>query len=109
MKIYIAGKITGLELVDAQAKFTKAESLLRACGHESVNPMAKVSKRFGYSWADYMKEDIPLLLACDAIYLLPDWGESKGARLEKIIAEELGMELIYETRTAETALRLLAA
>lgn len=95
MKIYIAGKITGCNAFEAEQKFAKAEMDLKAAGHRPVNPMAKVSEQYNYSWADYMKEDIPLLLVCDAIYLLPDWNESKGARLEKHIAEELGMNLIY--------------
>lgn len=34
------------------------------------------------------------------------WADSKGARLEKTIAEELGLELIYETHVTETALKL---
>lgn len=106
MKIYIAGKITGCNAYDAEQKFAKAEGMLRDCGHKPVNPMAKVSEQENYSWADYMKEDIPLLLACDAIYLLPDWADSKGARLEKIIAEELGLEMIYESNVAETAIKL---
>ena len=67
-------------------------------GHESVNPMAKVSEQEDLSWADYTKEDIPLLLGCDAIYLLPDWADSKGARLEMSIALELGFKLIFENR-----------
>lgn len=108
MKIYIAGKITGCNLYDAQYKFRKASRMLRECGHTPVNPMDKVSEQEGLSWADYMKEDIPLLLCCDAIYLLPDWADSKGARLEKIIAEELGMELIFESRVSEAAVKLLA-
>lgn len=106
MKIYIAGKITGCNLYDAQEKFLKAEQMLLSCGHKPVNPMAKVSEQENYSWADYMKEDIPLLLACDAIYLLPDWADSKGARLEKIIAEELGMTLIFESRVADALTKL---
>jgi hypothetical protein len=106
MKIYIAGKITGLDWYEAFNNFCKADDMLVAAGHEPINPMKKVSEQEGYSWADYMKEDIPLLLSCDAIYLLSDWGDSKGARLEKVIAEELGMELIFESRVVESALKL---
>ena len=48
-----------------------------------------------YSWAEYMKKDIPHLLACDGIYLLPNWTGSKGAILEHHIASQLGMEIIF--------------
>lgn len=95
MKIYIAGKITGLEYETAYNNFEFAEVHLEHLGHEPVNPMKKVSEQAGLSWTDYMKEDIPLLLACDAIYLLRGWQLSKGARLERHIALELGMEVMY--------------
>lgn len=93
-KIYIAGKIAGCNLYDAEAKFADAEQMLRGLGYNPINPMAKVSQQENYSWADYMKEDIPLLLSCEAIYLLPDWQDSKGARLECHIASELEMDVL---------------
>jgi hypothetical protein len=43
-----------------------------------------------------MKEDISALLTCDAIYLLKNWGDSRGARIERAIALELGIKIIYE-------------
>lgn len=111
MKIYIAGKISGLSYSEAVAKFAKAADLLRRLGHEPVNPM-EVNGLDGdgkeYPWAEYMKRDIPILLDCDAIYLLPDWQDSKGARLEKYIADELGMLIVYETKPVETLADLAA-
>lgn len=90
-RVYIAGKITGLEYDDAFAKFAAAEKHLAERGFEPVNPMRKTSEQAGLSWSDYMKEDIPYLLKCDAIYLLPDWKDSRGAQLEYTIARELGL------------------
>jgi hypothetical protein len=95
MKIYIAGKITGLVYEDALRTFAEAEALLKRLGHEPVNPMAKVSEQEGLTWAEYMKQDIPFLLECDAIYLLPNWRDSKGARLEWYIAASLGMQVTF--------------
>ena len=103
MKIYIAGKITGLDYKEAIKAFFDAEILLRGLGHDPVNPvkhngldLAGANKPAdGFTWADYMKADIPLLLGCDAIYLLSNWADSKGARLEKYIAEQLGMLTIF--------------
>lgn len=37
-----------------------------------------------------------ILQACDAIYLCAGWENSKGCRIEKKIAEELGMEVLCE-------------
>lgn len=97
MKLYIAGKITGLDYNDALAKFAKAADVLRSLGHDPINPMAENgldSDGNEHPWAEYMKRDIPHLLNCDGIYLLPCWADSKGARLERHIATELGMEIM---------------
>lgn len=94
MKIYIAGKITGLVYEDALRAFADAEALLTRLGHEPVNPM-KVEPEPDLPWAEYMKRDIPHLLGCDAIYLLPNRVGSKGAVLEHAIAHELGMEIMH--------------
>ncbi|HRJ90072.1 MAG TPA: DUF4406 domain-containing protein [Pyrinomonadaceae bacterium] len=96
-KIYISGKITGLDPVEARAKFDAAERGLRAFGYEPVNPMALVEDR-GQSWAEFMAEDIKLLAQCDGIWLLSDWRESRGARIEFQIAAELGLQIIQPSR-----------
>jgi hypothetical protein len=45
------------------------------------------------AWADYMKADIPKLLAADCVYFLKNWQKSKGAVLEHTIAEALGIPI----------------
>jgi len=94
MKLYIAGKITGLVYEDALRKFAEAEAMLTRLGHEPVNPMRE-NPGIDLDWAEYMKRDIPLLLKCDGIFLLPDWAESRGAVLEHHIARELGMRIFH--------------
>lgn len=98
MKIYIAGPITGRNYDEAFADFDAAETRLKDLGHIVINPMKKVSEQAGKTWAEYMKEDIPLLLECDGIYLLKDWELSRGARLEYHIAVELEMEIVDEVK-----------
>ncbi len=97
MKLYIAGKISGLEYGLAYAKFADAAIFLRSIGHEPVNPMEVNGLDGGgneHPWSEYMRRDIPVLLSCDGIFLLPCWVDSKGARLEKHIADELGMTIV---------------
>lgn len=101
MKIYIAGKITGLQKHHYTAAFKAAEIQLRAAGHNAVNPCS-----LGIS--DDSTSDQALLVcllhlrSCDAIYLLPDWADSHGAVIERQFAIDNGKEVIYHDR--QTAL-----
>jgi len=95
MRIYISGKITGLDRQEAFAKFEAAEYVVGLQGFEPVNPMKEVSESENKTWAEYMAEDIVLLDQCDGIYMLPCWRDSKGARIEHFIAETLGKAIFY--------------
>jgi hypothetical protein len=95
-KVYISGKISGLEFADAYSKFEFAEKYINLLtNHVAVNPM-KIEHVHDLSWESFMVEDIRALFSCDAIYLLSNWEESKGARIEKAIAKEMGIEIIYQ-------------
>ena len=102
MKVYISGAITGVK--NANKLFARAEEKLELEGYEVVNPYKfgeHLKKVFAIEhkvpkYEDYMRWDIKLLIDCDAIYLLENWGTSKGARLEKKIAEVLNMQIMTE-------------
>ncbi len=96
MKIYIAGKITGLDTEEAARRFKASAHRVRAAGHEPVNPMEKVSEQEGKTWAEYMAEDFIIAHECDAIYMLSNWRDSTGARIEHAIAEIMGKPIFYE-------------
>lgn len=96
MKTYISGKITGCDLDEAKAKFKKAERALGLKGMEPVNPMTIDIAGDSPTWEQYMLNDIKELFECSGIYMLSDWRESKGARIEHAIAIEMGMEMFYE-------------
>ena len=93
-KIYISGKITGIES-EALLLFAKAEKELQSKGHETVNPMA-LNHNHDKTWHSYMKEDIKALCDCDTIYMLANWRDSKGAIIEMEIANMIGLKVIYE-------------
>lgn len=63
-------------------------------GFEVFNPAEQEDT--GKSWTWYMRKDIAGLMECDAIFLLKDWEESKGARLEYYIAQQLEMKIFRE-------------
>lgn len=95
MKIYISGKITGLDIKHAEKLFSAAEQELISMGHEPVNPM-KLPHEHCQTWHAFMKEDIAVLLECDGIYMLQNFWTSKGALLERYIAREMGMHIIIQ-------------
>lgn len=100
MKVYISGKISGLTTEEAEKNFERAENYLTRITFAStnltlINPM-KLEHNHDKSWEEFMREDIGALLKCDAIYLLKNWGDSRGARIERAIALELGLKIMYE-------------
>jgi hypothetical protein len=78
--------------------FHRIAAVYREAGHEVINP-AEVDAEAGdageHAWDFYLRRDIKILADCDHIVMLPGWINSKGARLEHHIAEELGMEITY--------------
>lgn len=99
LKVYISGQISGLPFEEVKAKFDKAEIALQEKGWDVVNPVNN-GLPFNAPWELHVSIDIILLMGCTAIYLLPDWYYSRGATLEKNIAEQSGKVLIYEESPA---------
>jgi len=95
MKIYISSKITENE--NYLKDFEAAETFLDALGHEVINP-CKLPHDHGKSYAEYMKEDIKVLLDCDGIYMFGDWFKSEGAVMERAVARICGLQCMYERR-----------
>jgi hypothetical protein len=94
-RIYISGKITGLDINIAKDIFDTACFILWNQGYNPINPMTLNHHSHDQSWSSFMRVDIKALCECEAIYMLPNWKDSKGAILEHHIAESLGMEIIF--------------
>ena len=92
MKVYIAGKVSDLPSWDVYIKFAQAEMWLREQGHETVNPLRLCSSK--WTWEQCMRVCIPELMKCDAICLLHDWAESRGAVWEYHDAQMLKMPVM---------------
>lgn len=91
LKVYISGAITNNP--NYKEDFANAEKLLKKHGFEVVNP-ASLGEVDGWTWEDYMKKDIKLLVDCDAIYLIDGWENSKGSRLEASLASWLTLKWV---------------
>ena len=98
MRIYISGKITGLEKEVYTKQFARAEAFYKTSGFDVINPVKIgeeiLKKNPSATWEDFMKEDLKAIQTCTHIVLLEGWEESKGAKIEKAEAEKLGLEIM---------------
>ena len=86
-----------MDLEDAKLRFKNAEFFVcNVLCAEPVNPMKEVPYTEGFKWQDYMLKDLELLAKCDTIYMLKNWYDSKGARIEFDFAVAMGVRIIYE-------------
>jgi hypothetical protein len=106
MKIYIAGPMLGKEDRNFPAFFA-AEEKLKKLGYDVVNP-ARLSKDLADKMTEgdldriprkeYIKQDLLSLVTCDAIYMLDGWDNSCGATVEKRVAHELELQILFDNQ-----------
>lgn len=109
--LYLAGPMSGI--VDADGVptlnfplFNSEAARLRVLGYTVVNPAeinggadelvacaAMTPAELKAHWRKCMCRDIPALMACDGIALLPNWFKSKGAKLEMRVATDFDMKV----------------
>lgn len=94
-KIYIAGKITGEPIYDCVRKFEDAGVELMF-DYDLVIPLFLDGIHFGIEHHKAIEICLEALKECDVIYMMKDWKESKGAKMEHDFAIENGIEIIYE-------------
>jgi len=92
-KIQIIGKVTGLDRAHCEAKFKDTQELLEFRGYDVVNPVTLVPEHA--TWDQAMRLCILELLTVDAVFVQPDWYDSKGARVEYMIANALHLQMIH--------------
>ena len=94
-RIYIAGKITGD--TDYRRKFRKAAktitTLLQWDADDIVNPVERCGE--DWSWLRCMARCLRLVAGCGWVAMLPDWKQSRGARIEHLWAKILLKKIIY--------------
>lgn len=125
MRFYIAGPMRGYKDFNFPA-FHAAAKVLREGYHKVVSPAEMDEEEYGSykeieaqvskpnSLRGFMARDLPAMLSCDGVALLPGWAESQGALIEAFVAEMCGlkvfeyMESAFDGRSVSTARLLLA-
>lgn len=96
--IYVAGPIG--RTTDFHERFAQGSLEVRLLGHDPVNPLevnpGVSADPSPEGWLKVIRADIHTLIECDGLYALRGWENSKGARLEHLIADGLGLEIIYQ-------------
>lgn len=98
-RIYISGPIT--HDPNYMTKFQEAADDIVFSGNWPYNPTciklpADIEEEFGKKIAhsEYMTVCLAMLSLCDAIYMLPGWENSKGAKIELAQAIQDGKQVI---------------
>lgn len=89
--IYVSGPYTGdvaknVKAAEAQGVLLREWGFCPLVPHIALPPIPDASSPRGYAQA--MKECITLLERCDAVLLMKQWRDSRGARIEKVAADQ---------------------
>lgn len=102
-RIYLSGAVTSLGIEKALKVFSAYEDKVNKYAMfsdfdsttlkykkddvKAVNPLKEVPYKKGRSWFGYMIRDLKVLKSCDGIFMLPNYKESLGAKIELFFAK----------------------
>jgi len=94
-RIFISGKVTGLPRMAVELKFLSAEEKLSTPGTKVFNPVRHIAPETSWEAAmevclSYIKHE------ATHIYMLDNWRDSRGAKLELKEARRLGRVILWE-------------
>lgn len=91
--IFVSGKMTGLPGYNHTA-FHQVTAQLRAQGYTVLNPAEIAGGDTTLPRAHYLRECLRMVADADAIVVLPNWRDSKGARQEVFNGLEIGIPIL---------------
>lgn len=101
MNVYIAGPMGGVPEWNYPAFFEREEQL-HALGHTVINPARNFSGRTDLPWHVFIgRAMLQVAKEADAIDFLPDWHNSRGARIEYLIARSRNLPFITRVKSKE--------
>ena len=101
-KIYISGKISGLDFDEVCRRFGDAEKHLQKLGYRTSNPTKMTLcvwlAQHGHYRLCLWIQLLWMSATCQCIYLLDGWHTSDGARAERAVARVMGITALYEQK-----------
>lgn len=88
--VYLSGPMTGIPAFN-RPLFHEVAERLRRLGFAVINPAKFFGDDVSLPWSTYMRASVEALLRADLVATLPDWQNSRGAKLEVAVAEALGI------------------
>ena len=98
-KCYISLPITGREIKNVKKDIERLKLALRNNEYILISPFDR-NVDFNATHEKHMREDIKLLLDCDAILMARNWEHSIGCRAELNVALTCGIKIIYTMNSA---------
>ena len=98
LKVYISGKMRGMDEKDSRRLFSEAKKYLEQQGYEAINPWDLEGEKMKvcHEWADFIIYDLHILKKCDMIFMLQNWYDSWGAQVEYAFANGHGIKVEYQ-------------
>jgi hypothetical protein len=95
--IFISGKVSGISPIQAYTKFRTAEFRLNneIEKYRVINPISLCKSTYPW-WLCMVICLYNLLFKADYIYMLDNWQDSRGAKIEHKVARLTGKEVLYE-------------
>jgi hypothetical protein len=90
-RIYISGPMSGIDRLNFPL-FNMVAVRLRNQRWEVVNPV-EINSGPDADWLDCIAADLLGMKGCTAICMLPSWESSFGARIERLAAQKLGLDI----------------
>ena len=102
-KVYISGKISGLDLKQVKEKFATIERNLHKTYDIVFNPCDTIDYVGEEAdWTEYMKIHLHTILNNKPdVFMLSDWKSSRGARIEHFLAKEMGLNINFPLSFSE--------
>jgi hypothetical protein len=94
-KAYLCGKVTGLDYEEVKENFASLEKAAIRDDFDVVNPLEIVNDE-NARWQEAMRKCIEVLPSCNRLYISKNWLQSKGAKIEILLAYFMRQHAVFE-------------